>query len=252
MLVEIRNLEVFLLKQKKYQALKNLLATHFDQENSEDLRIQALLAYHYKKYDKAEQSYQRIIMRNPNDEQALGGLAQACFHQGKFADAERHYEALLNLLPDNKSYALYLAISQINCGKLEKAAKLLFKLNYNDPDNLNVKRALAWTELWMKNLQHAHKLYNDILSDASHEMADLLNAGYCCFFEGQLEKSIRLIANGLEKQLKKKSKKDCVYEQIRLDKKMFDMYGIPDVDRIILCDLVHQYSISNPDKPEVL
>lgn len=244
MLAEVRNLEVFLLKQKKYKALSDLLATHFDEDNLEDLRMQALVASHVKEYGRAEQAYRRMITRAPDDEQALRGLAQACFHQGKYADAESHYTALLQLQPNSRSYALYLAISQINNGKAEEAVKLLFKLNYNAPEDLNVKRALAWAELWMKNLTQAHKLYADILHDEKRVTADLLNAGYCNFFEGAVQQSVQLIADGLEDKRKQKGQDNCVEEQIQHDKALFDRYEIPEADRMILADLVKQHGKS--------
>lgn len=238
MLAEVRNLEVFLLKQKKYKALSDLLATHFDQDNWDDLRMQALVASHFKEYGRAEQAYRRMVTRASGDEMALRGLAQACFHQGKYAEAALNYAALQELQPDSRSYALYLAISQINNGEAEKALKQLFKLNYNAPDDLDVKRALAWAELWMKNLSQAHKLYADILSEENRVEADLLNAGYCNFFEGAVEQSVQLIADGLEKKRKQKGQEHCVEEQIKLDKALFDRYGIPEADRMILADLV--------------
>lgn len=247
MLAEVRNLEVFLLKQKKHKELNDLLDKHYDPDNLDDLYMRALVASHFKHYETAEQTYRRMIEKMPSNEQALRGLAQACFHQGKFSDAERQYASLLQLQPTNRNYALYLAISQINNGQAETATKLLFKLNYDAPGDLNVKRALAWAQLWMKNLLQAHKLYVDILHDENHVMADSLNAGYCCFFEGKMGRAIQLIAEGLETKLKQKGQEDDVCEQFKLDKALFEHYGIPEADRKILADLVNQFVASTDD-----
>lgn len=244
MLAEVRNLEKFLLKQKKYKELDDFLNMHYDQDNLDDLHMRALVASHFKHFETAENAYRRMIEKAPNDEQGLRGLAQACFHQGKFADAEQQYTNLLHFHPDNRSYALYLAISQINNGQAEVATKLLFKLNYDAPDDLNVKRALAWAQLWMKNLSQAEKLYVDILQDENHVMADSLNAGYCFFFEGEVERAVQLMAEGLDIKLKQKGQEDCVAEQFKLDKSLFDYNGIPEADRKILADLVNQFAKS--------
>ncbi len=242
MLAEVRNLEVFLLKQKKFSALSDLLATHFDKENMDDLRMQALVASHFKHYGKAEQAYRLMIERMPDNVQALRGLAQALFHQGKYADAGKCYTSLLALQPDNRNHALYLAISQINNGETEKAIKLLFKLQYNDPEDLNVKRAMAWAELWMKNLVQARKLYDDILKDDNHVAADSLNAGYCYFFEGEVNLAVKTLAEGLGGQQLRNDQGGSVGEKIQIDKALFDRYDIPEADRLILSDLVNQYA----------
>lgn len=248
---EVRSLEVFLLKQKKYKALATILTTHFDSNCLDDLRMQAAVSCHFKDYVKAEQAYLHMAKQVPNDEHALRGLALSCFHQGKYAEAGRYYEALLELQPDNRSYALYLAISQINNREVEKALKILFKLNYDSPKDLNVKRAMAWAELWMKNITQAYKLYNDILSDEHHVMADALNAGYCNFFKGEVEASVQLIADGLKEKLQQKGQDYSAAEQIIFDKALFDRYEIPKSDRIILADLVNQYIISKDDSAKV-
>lgn len=242
MLAEVRNLEVFLLKQKKFEALSDILATHFDQENLDDLRMQALVASHFKNYGKAEQTCRHIVKQLPDDMQALRGLAQALFHQSKYADAAQCYETLLDLQPFNKNYALFTAISQINNGEAEKAIQLLFKLHYIDPKDLNVKRAMAWAELWRKNLVQAHKLYEDILKDDKHVTADSLNAGYCYFFEGEVKLAVKTLAEGFEMQQLRNGQDNSVGENVDLDQALFDRYDIPKVDRLILSDLVNQYA----------
>lgn len=242
MLAEVRNLEVFLLKQKKFEALSDILATHFDQENLDDLRMQALVASHFKNYGKAEQTYRHIVKQLPDDMQALRGLGQALFHQGKYADAAQCYATLLDLQSFNKNYALFMAISQINNGEAEKAIQLLFKLHYVSPEDLNVKRAMAWAELWRKNLVQAHKLYEDILKDDKHVAADSLNAGYCYFFEGEVEMAVKTLAEGFGMQQLRKGQDNSVGENVELDQALFDRYDIPKVDRLILSDLVNQYA----------
>lgn len=244
LLAEVRNLEVFLLKQKRFTMLSRLLEAHYDPENIGDLRMKAMVCSHFKDYEKAELVYGHMLEQTPDDELALRGMAQACFYQGKYMLAQQHYQALLRAHPERRNYALFLAISQINSGQAEEASRLLFKLNYNYPDDQNVKRALAWAQMWMKKLQQAHKIYAELLSSSDAMSTDLLNAGYCHFFEGKVKDAVCLISRSLNKGSSQETKEKGIREEVNQDKALFDSYGIPEADRKILCDLVDE-SLAN-------
>lgn len=237
MATEARNMERFLLKQKKYDLLSKLLDTHFDRENAEDVQMKAMLASRSKHYTQAEECYRHLLKLRPDDTHAMRGLAQACFFQAKYTEAEKLYHILFETYPENKNYALYLSIAKINNGEADAAAKLLYKLNYDYPDDLSVKRALAWAELWTKNTRQAHKIYDTILSSAKNAAADYINMGYCCFFEGNIGAAVRFLQQGVRTG---QSDNQMLRKQMAQDKSLFDHYGISNVDRKILADLVDQ------------
>lgn len=78
---EARNMQLFLLKQKKFALLSALLQAYYDAQNADDLRMEGCVALHFKQYAKAEKACRQLLHMQPHDEQAIRSLAQACFHQ---------------------------------------------------------------------------------------------------------------------------------------------------------------------------
>ena len=92
--------------------------------------------------------------------------------------------------PDNTSYMLNTAICMMNAGQNAQALKLLYKLNYQDENNDSVNRVLAWALTLDHKYQQAGKLYDRLLSVESPQPSDLLNYGYCLWFEGEVTTAI--------------------------------------------------------------
>lgn len=237
---EVRSMGMFLLKQKKFDQLSILLQAHHDASHPDDLRMEGCVALHFKQYGKAEEVYRQLLRMQPDDGQAIRSLAKACFHLGHFDEAANHYRTLLGLYPDNRNYALYLSITLLNCDQADEARLMLFKLHYECPDDLNVKRALAWAELWMSNTAQAYKIYGGLLESPHRVAADSLNAGYCCWFEGRIDEAVRLMADGMADD-KAHGHPMTVREQLAADRALLDRYGVDEVDRKIVADLVERH-----------
>lgn len=238
---EARNMQLFLLKQKKFALLSALLQAYYDAQNADDLRMEGCVALHFKQYAKAEAACRQLLSMRPDDEQAIRSLAQACFHQGHFEEAAKRYRVLQALHPDNRHYALYLSIALLNCGKADEARQMLFKLNYEYPDDLNVKRALAWAELWMRNTQQAYGIYATLLASDKRVATDSINAAYCCWFEGRLDEAVRLMAGGMAADKASPRQSATIREQLAADRALLDRYEIDEVDRKIVADLVERH-----------
>ena len=238
---EARNMQLFLLKQKKFALLSALLQAYYDAQNADDLRMEGCVALHFKQYAKAEKACRQLLRMQPDDEQAIRSLAQACFHQAHFEEAAKHYRAMLALHPDNRNCALYLSVSLLNCGKADEARQMLFKLHYEHPDDLNVKRALAWAELWMKNTQQAYSIYTTLLASDKRVATDSVNAAYCCWFEGRIDEAVRLMAGGMAAYKSAPRQTLTVREQLAADKALLDRYEVDEADRKIMADLVERH-----------
>ena len=52
--------------------------------------------------------------------------------------------------------------NMLNNGKAQEASALLYKLNYEQPDNLGICRALAWCLVLCQKVEQAQKIYNRI------------------------------------------------------------------------------------------
>ena len=115
------------------------------------------------------------------------------------------YSALLEKQPDNKHYALNLAISQINSGAAEQGVNGLFRLNLDFPDDKNIRRAIAWGQMFLCKPSQAEPIYDDLLASAEAEDADYLNAGYCKWFVGKVSAAADLFKMYVQKTVTRDS-----------------------------------------------
>ena len=61
----------------------------------------------------------------------------------------QQYKKLYERYPQRGGVVLNLAISLINDDRAAESMQLLYRLEYENPSDANVKRALAWGYLWL-------------------------------------------------------------------------------------------------------
>ena len=229
----------FLIKQKRYDCLRMMLHQQMwpADEPERDL-FNALLAMNEGRYSDAKVSFARVTANQPENEQALKGLAQASLRCGDFAEADKQFALLAERHPDNRHYQLHLSIAKINNHNVEEGVKLLYKLNYENPDDMNVMRALGWGLLMQKNNPQAEGIYDSILSKPKHEAMDSLNAGYCKWFAGKVEEAVALFHDFARKAESEKDLATLMREAFENDKALLDEYGIRNADKSIMADIV--------------
>ncbi len=130
--------------------------------------------------------YAKALEKEPNDERALLGSARTAFNRGDYDEAIAAYDHLLLLRPDKESYQLNRAICQIQMKEYDEAQQMLFQLNYKNPDNLAVKRALAWSLTCDGKLEQADNYYQQLLAEPKCQPDDYLNRGYCLWLQGRI------------------------------------------------------------------
>ena len=74
-------------------------------------------------------------------------------------------------------------VALLKLGRTSEVREELFRLDYQYPNDMNVKRILAWAMLSDKSLDKAAQLYESLLS-TSPANEDYLNAGYCQWAKG--------------------------------------------------------------------
>ncbi|MBO7140264.1 MAG: hypothetical protein J6W19_06830 [Prevotella sp.] len=126
----------------------------------------------------------------PDSEKALSGYARALFRHHDYEAALTSYEKLMKLMPDHTGYMLNAAICMTNLEHNEDALRLLYKLDYEQPDNRKVKRVLAWTLTMSQRYEQATKAYQQLLAADTPEPVDMLNYGYCLWFQGAVAQAI--------------------------------------------------------------
>lgn len=239
---EARNVQKFLLKQERYGSLKVLHDVYFSPSNIDDLMMKATLAMHDGRYLEAQVTYAHVCELEPDNVKARKGYALASFYAEDYHDAAEQYQSLADLYPANRSYALNLAIALINDEQAEEGVKTLFKLAYEYPDDLNIKRAMAWGQLWLKNTAQAEKLYEEILAAPHKAPADYLNAGYSKWFVGDIVEAVALMKNYLDAASSEQEgdRRFQLFNKLTEDRELLDQYHIPKVDRKLMVDLVTQ------------
>lgn len=193
------NVEVaaFMAKKKLYKEALKVLSNCNEQQRDERYYMTyatTVQHLHMTPLDGqlAIDCYQQVLKRSPQNEAALKGIARAMFQEKDYQGACNAYEQLLILHPDDPRYLLNKAVCMGNMKQYDEALKILFKLNYEDPDNNNVKRILAWTLVGSGKTEQAGKIYTQMLDTVQPEGDDLLNYGICQWLQGDILGAIGL------------------------------------------------------------
>lgn len=232
-------LGTFLLKYRRMNELRELL--NKSTANSQSARLLLLQAKCSQYFGEGNDiaCYQKVLDMEPDNEVALRNMGQHHFANEHYAEAEQCYRKLLEIHPDKKSYMMSLAVALLYQGQTDEAMPLVYKLDYQYPGDLNVKRTQAWGLMAQNRLEQAHETYQRILStpsgttEGAPEPAaeDYLNAGYCEWFMGNIAEAKQLFL-----QYKNKGQKS-LREHFRRDKKTLLAHGITPMDMILMADL---------------
>ena len=183
--------------------------------------------------DDAKDCYQQVLVRNSQHLQALRGLARVRFAEHDYQGALDVYEKLLKLQPEHRNYLLNKSICLGNLQQYDEAQKILFKMNYETPEDTNVKRVLAWTLVGGGKHEQADNLYKQLLENPLPD--DYLNCGYCKWIGGEVLEAVRLFQryadacgdNGFNAE-----------EEFRREEKLLLRNGIGDVEIRLMSDML--------------
>lgn len=231
-------LERFLLKRKHYGILKLVLRTYKADNRPEYHLYKALAAMHDGNYDLAETEFRMVLTMQPENLRALKGLAQSCFYLRHYEEAAEHYSKLNLIQPERTSYLLNMSIALIFAGRVDEGVKNLYKLEYENEDNDDMKRALAWGLLYQNNGEQAQKIYQKLLAADSPTAEDLLNAGYCEWSLGHVLEAVNLFQRYADAQdTESKNPVELLKTAFAADEKLLEINGISEVEQKIMIDL---------------
>ena len=222
-----------LYKHKQMMELAELLTTF----QSDDPRYAILMGYTNIDMGKAEFAYQFFdyaLKAEPDNQWALKGKARAALDNEDYITAEEVYSKLLKLKPNHKTYTMNRCVALLKLGRTSEVREELFRLDYQYPDDMNVKRILAWAMLSDNSLDKASQLYDTLLtSNPAHE--DYLNAGYCQWAMGNIQKAVALFREWLAKSGKSAEQ---LLNEFRSDEETLSMYNISETDCFLMLSLV--------------
>ena len=175
----------FLMKRHRYEEAKAVLYNYEPSTKDYDYHIlmgNLLMRMPIGTGLSPVDSFHRALDIRPDSEQALSGYARASFRYQNYAAALDAYQKLLIIHPEHNSYMLNAAICMANMQQNDEALKLLYKLDYQNPDDLKVKRVLAWVLTVSDKYEQAGKHYHKLLNAQQPLPVDMLNYGYCLWF----------------------------------------------------------------------
>lgn len=222
-----------LYKHQQMTELAELLTTF----QSADPRYAILMGYTNINMGKAEFAYQFFdyaLKAEPDNQWALKGKARAALDAEDYKTAEEVYTELLKLEPGHKNYTMNRCVALLKLGRTSEVREELFRLDYQYPEDMNVKRVLAWAMLSDNSLDKASQLYDTLLATTpAHE--DYLNAGYCQWAMGNVQRAVELFREWMVKSGKSREQ---LLEEFRSDADTLTMYSISEIDCFLMLSLV--------------
>lgn len=278
----------FLLKRKMMRELMSMAICFKSSQNPRLVRFLALVPMTDGKWQEAYDLF-ASVPEDQHTEESLRGMAHCCMSLKRFGEAVAIYRRLLAMHPDSFSYQLNLAVCLMSsdafssCGDVasscdasscdassslggkvearpnkvvEEGTKLLYKLDYEHPDNANVRRVLAWCMMLQGNFDKAIDIYTRLLSQPDAVSADRLNAAYAHWLSRDVARAVALLreyCNLCEqeeaeaKEAAKKQGRRCeptksrnyrLVEDFTKDADLLSKYGISLTERKIMVDIV--------------
>lgn len=266
----------FLLKRKMMRELMSMAICFKSSQNPRLVRFLALVPMTDGKWQEAYDLF-ASVPEDQHTEESLRGMAHCCMSLKRFGEAVAIYRRLLAMHPDSFSYQLNLAVCLMSsdafssCGAatslggkvdarpnkvVEEGTKLLYKLDYEHPNNANVRRVLAWCMMLQGNFDKAIDIYTRLLSQPDSVSADRLNAAYAHWLSRDVARAVALLreyCNLCEqeeaeaKEAAKKQGRRCeptksrnyrLVEDFTKDADLLSKYGISLTERKIMVDIV--------------
>ena len=178
---------------------------------------------------------EEVMAEDPDNEQVNRYMARAYYAEKDYVRACMTYEKLHRQHPEKPSYALNYGITLSKNERFEEAVQVLYQLDFEHPSQ-HVTRGLAWALMGQQKLEQAEREYNKLLA-SSPATIDYLNAGYCQWFKGNTYQAVALFRTFLEQHRHVGNGID-LRKEMDNDLPMLRSYGITDIDKGILCDLV--------------
>lgn len=194
---------------------------------------------HQRAWTEASERFAQARQLEPESEQALRGLARAAFSQGHYAEAAACYEELAQRHASDPHYALNLAIAQLCTDQRPEAMAALFRLAWEQPDNLSVRRALAWGHLLSGQPEKAEPIYKALADEGHSQPTDHVNTGYALWFQSRVAEAVDAFRSYLSQRPKGEGGAEALVREFRADSQLLRQYGIGPVEQRIMCDLIH-------------
>ena len=267
----VRFLALVPMTDGKWQEAYDLFASvPEDQHTEESLRGMAHCCMSLKRFGEAVAIYRRLLAMHPDSFSYQLNLAVCLMSSDAFSscgDAASSCDAS----SCDASSCDASSCGASSCGAasslggkvearpnkvVEEGTKLLYKLDYEHPNNANVRRVLAWCMMLQGHFDKAIDIYTRLLSQPDAVSADRLNAAYAHWLSRDVARAVALLreyCNLCEqeeaeaKEAAKKQGRRCeptksrnyrLVEDFTKDADLLSKYGISLTERKIMVDIV--------------
>lgn len=269
----VRFLALVPMTDGKWQEAYDLFASvSEDQHTEESLRGMAHCCMSLKRFGEAVAIYRRLLAMHPDsfsyqlnlavclmssDAFSSCGDASSCGDVASSCDASSCVSSSCDDASScDASSSLGGKVEARPNKVVEEGTKLLYKLDYEHPNNANVRRVLAWCMMLQGHFDKAIDIYTRLLSQPDAVSADRLNAAYAHWLSRNVARAVALLreyCNLCEqeeaeaKEAAKKQGRRCeptksrnyrLVEDFTKDADLLSKYGISLTERKIMVDIV--------------
>lgn len=205
--------------------ITNILNAFEDKESYDYLFSYGEYAMFTKHYNAAIERYNKCLALRPDNIPTLRSLARAYYTTGDYDKAASTFDALHTLQPNSLSHQLNYAMAMTKAGKGDDVVNLLYKLEYENPDNVNVNNTLGWTLMYVHKPEQALTTLQKTLADKNSKTSRVLNLAYAYLINNNIAEGAKLLHS-----IPKESRLDSINE----DAELLGMYSIGPAEIAIL------------------
>ena len=222
----------FLLRHGMYERLRLLLNT-IKEERGEQLDfLRGCLSLHDGNYSLALKKFQLLLTHGHESMALLRATAKAAMASGNYFLASECFCKLEALDPDNIRTRLNDCLAAQKAGKFKSTLNSLYELYYNFPDNLTVQRVLAWSLLNGDNPAKSIPIYNKLLTAATPEAEDYVNAGYAHWITNDVKGAFDVFCCYPDRT--------HILDEFIKDRELLQRNGITQTDTFLMADAIKE------------
>ncbi len=228
----------FLLRRNNMREAWSMIERLREIQSDSLLELRAQCLYMQGKGEEAEMLYRKVVEKNPDDAKAISALAKITFQTGRYDEAVEYYKHLQQQYPDKLSYQLNYCVALSKTPQVAESIETLYRLYYENPDNHNVLRVLAWNLLVAKRTEQAGTEYEKLLQIGDQKAEDWLNAGYYYLIVRNVEKAVDMFRRYVEESKSAQDARHLIGKQIAADADVLLENGIDKIEMQLIVDLV--------------
>ncbi len=228
----------FLLRRNNTREAWSMIERLREIQSDSLLELRAQCLYMQGKGEEAEMLYRKVVEKNPDDAKAISALAKITFQTGRYDEAVEYYKHLQQQYPDKLSYQLNYCVALSKTPQVAESIETLYRLYYENPDNHNVLRVLAWNLLVAKRTEQAGTEYEKLLQIGDQKAEDWLNAGYYYLIVRNVEKAVAMFRRYVEESKSAQDARHLIGKQIAADADVLLENGIDKIEMQLIVDLV--------------